>query len=333
MAILEDAVSADCDVRLQCKIAEGGVHINFRRSVSETGLSRYFFGINGTELYLGKQRGEDFADLVHKQVELDDDWHELEIRVCGGLINIYVDQALLIAYEDEAPLEAGGVAFETLEDSRVWIRALEITPAAASEMVAPSIEDTALRMEQQARLSFAPDETHEGDLVLDGSEELIIENESYLQLGNVYLNGSSRLVIRDSTFMLGRGDVPTVHVYINVAEHAELVIERSTVIEQSLPDGGTDRHPQQRRYENRGLSRGDPSARAVCGNGGDCGYRDDQRDRRASADRERQDACFGFHAWRARPNRSVGASADSPASARARISNTGTCETDSGGGL
>lgn len=237
-AILEGAVPSDCDVRLQFKIVEGGVHINFRRSVSEAGLSRYYFGINGTELYLEKQWGGDSASFASKQIELDDGWHDLEIRICGGLINIYVDQTLLIAYEDEAPLDAGGVAFETLDDSHVWIRALEIAPATASEMVAPSIEETTLRKEQQARLSFAPDETHEGDLILDGSEELIIENQSYLQLGNVYLNGNSKLVIRDSTFMLGRGDVPTVHVYINVAERAELIIERSTVIEQSLPGAG-----------------------------------------------------------------------------------------------
>jgi hypothetical protein len=132
--------------------------------------------------------------------------------------------------------ERSGVG--TLEDSSVQLRALSITQAEANDLTAPSIEEKTLRKEEEARNAFLPDETHEGDLILSGSEELTIESELYLQLGNVYLNDQSKLIIRDATFMLGRGDVPTVHVYINVAQGATLLIERSTIIEKAEEGAG-----------------------------------------------------------------------------------------------
>ena len=237
-ATLEEDAWTDVVLSAQVKVTSGTVHINIRRSESEAGLSRYFIGVNQTSLYLDKQVGEDFTDLAVKQIELDDGWHAIEIKACGALINVSLDGVLYIVYEDEAPLIGSGVALETLEDSSVQLRALSIIKAEAGDLTAPSIEDTTLRKEEEARASFSPDETHEGDLVLNGSEELTIENEQYLQLGNVYLNDQTKLIIRDSTFMLGRGDVPTVHVYINVAQGATLLIERSIIIEKAEEGAG-----------------------------------------------------------------------------------------------
>ncbi|HWQ57554.1 MAG TPA: hypothetical protein VN540_00925 [Clostridia bacterium] len=194
--------------------------------------------MNRTTLYLDKQIGEEFSDLASAQVDLDDGWHELEIKAAGGLVNVSVDGTLYIVYEDEAFLGAGGVAFETLEDSHVLLKRIEIGTAEKSELSPPSVEDTTLALQQKARASFRPDETHEGDLVLDGTEVLTIENEQFLQLGNVYVNDEARLIIRNATFMLGRGSVPTVHVYINVSEQASLIIENSMVIEKNEEGAG-----------------------------------------------------------------------------------------------
>ena len=237
-ATLEEDAWTNVALSAHVKITSGTMHLNVRRSESEAGLSRYFIGVNQTSLYLDKQVGEDFTDLAVKQIELDDGWHAIEIKACGALINVSLDGVLYIVYEDEAPLSGSGVALETLEDSSVQLRALSITQAEANDLTAPSIEEKTLRKEEEARNAFLPDETHEGDLILSGSEELTIENEQYLQLGNVYLNDQSKLIIRDATFMLGRGDVPTVHVYINIAQGATLLIERSTIIEKAEEGAG-----------------------------------------------------------------------------------------------
>ena len=237
-ATLRDGEWSNCTIHLFFQIKTGTVHMNFLRNTGEDGQKRYFVGVNHTTVYLGKQVGDNFSDLATAAVELDDGWHEMQIKVSNGLINVSVDQTLIFAFQDEDYLVSGGVAFETLDDSDVLLRSIEITSVETIEMVAPSVEETTLRKEQQARASFNPDETHEGDLILNGSEELIIENEQYLQLGNVYLNDNSKLIIRDATFMLGRGDVPTVHVYINVSENAALEIARSTVIGKAEEGAG-----------------------------------------------------------------------------------------------
>lgn len=78
---------------------------------------------------------------------------------------------------------------------------------------------------------FVPDVRHSGDLVIDGSTTMTIENSNYFQEGNVYINDEAKLVIRNSRFMLGRGDVPTIHMYIFVSRGASLEIEDSTVLQ------------------------------------------------------------------------------------------------------
>jgi len=75
---------------------------------------------------------------------------------------------------------------------------------------------------------------HYGDLVIGGTESKTIENAKYFQNGNIYVNDQAKLVIRNSELMLGRGDVPTVHVYIFVGPEASLEIENSRI----YPDSG-----------------------------------------------------------------------------------------------
>lgn len=90
--------------------------------------------------------------------------------------------------------------------------------------------------EEPGEDAFVPDITHTGDLVVSGSETMVIEDTRYFQQGNVYVNDEAKLVIRDSQFMLGRGDVHTIHVYITVDSEAELVIENSTIFQNVFPE-------------------------------------------------------------------------------------------------
>lgn len=75
---------------------------------------------------------------------------------------------------------------------------------------------------------------HYGDLVIENNETRSIENEKYFQQGNIYVNDNSKLIIKNSQLMMGRGDVPTIHVYIIVAPNASVEIENSKI----FPDSG-----------------------------------------------------------------------------------------------
>jgi len=70
---------------------------------------------------------------------------------------------------------------------------------------------------------------HYGDLVINGTEMMLIEDTKYLQQGNIYINDDAKLVIKNSQVMLGRGNIPTIHTYIFVSEEASLEIENSSI--------------------------------------------------------------------------------------------------------
>ena len=70
---------------------------------------------------------------------------------------------------------------------------------------------------------------HYGDLIIKGTETKVIENIKYFQEGNIYINDQAKLIIRNSQLMMGRGDVPTIHVYIFVSPEASLEIENSRI--------------------------------------------------------------------------------------------------------
>jgi hypothetical protein len=70
---------------------------------------------------------------------------------------------------------------------------------------------------------------HTGDLILRGDEKMVIEDTQYFQKGNVYIEDQAELVLKNARFMLGRGDVPTIHTYIFVGENASLDIQHSTI--------------------------------------------------------------------------------------------------------
>lgn len=84
--------------------------------------------------------------------------------------------------------------------------------------------------------SFIPDITNSEDLVVEGKEIKVIENLKYFQQGNIYINDEAKLIIKNSQFMIGRGDVPTIHVYIVVGKNASLEIENSTIFQNIFPE-------------------------------------------------------------------------------------------------
>jgi hypothetical protein len=78
---------------------------------------------------------------------------------------------------------------------------------------------------------------HTGDLIISGDEKMVIEDTKYFQQGNVYIEDEAELILKNAHFMLGRGDVPTIHTYIFVSENATLDIQNSTIFPYEPKDG------------------------------------------------------------------------------------------------
>jgi hypothetical protein len=119
------------------KIIRGNVHFNYRHITGIDGLRRYFIGVNMGYLRLTRQIGDEFYELAKVPMGLDVDWHKIEIRGYGNLINVYVDNELYIVHKDEKmPILEGRIAFETLENSEVLIDDVEIRRASLEDLVA-----------------------------------------------------------------------------------------------------------------------------------------------------------------------------------------------------
>jgi parallel beta-helix repeat protein len=116
------------------RIGTGTLHINYRLTEQEDGPHRYFVGISTDRLYLSKQVGGSIEDLAASPLRLDDTWHEIEVYGYGGKIQISVDEVPSLTYTDPQPILEGGVAFETLEDSRFYIDGMEIRSITVPEI-------------------------------------------------------------------------------------------------------------------------------------------------------------------------------------------------------
>ena len=110
------------------KLLQGSVHVNFRVKEDE---GRYFLGFNEGGLSLGKQfhHWSEFADLAQSGQRYDlNRWYDLRVEVEGSQIRVYTDGELRIDYTDPEPLLNGIIAFESLEDSRVYIDDVYVSP-------------------------------------------------------------------------------------------------------------------------------------------------------------------------------------------------------------
>ncbi|UCE99922.1 MAG: LamG domain-containing protein, partial [Planctomycetota bacterium] len=91
---------------------------------------------------------------------------------------------------------------------------------------------------KKAPRGFVPDVTHSGDLVIDGTETMIIENVKYLQEGHIYINDQAKLILRNAQLAMARGDVVTVHTYIFVSRNASFEVENSLIFPAPEGQGG-----------------------------------------------------------------------------------------------
>ena len=110
------------DFRLQFRLnlQHGRIHLVYR--LNDKG--RYFIGFHEYGSYLNKQYWpETFIDLLSQEVITRDlnRWYEIEIVGSGPHLRFLVDGELEWEYTDPDPLSVGTFAFETLEESVVYI--------------------------------------------------------------------------------------------------------------------------------------------------------------------------------------------------------------------
>jgi len=119
------------DYRLRFKVklrGDGAFHANFRVSAGPT---RYFIGLNRSNIYLSKQTGPDsFTENLANAGGLGDGWNDIEITGYGATITVFVNEQVVMTYTDPEPLLSGGIAFESLTESQVLIDDVEIWGAA-----------------------------------------------------------------------------------------------------------------------------------------------------------------------------------------------------------
>jgi photosystem II stability/assembly factor-like uncharacterized protein len=103
----------------------GGIHVNFR--VSNKG--RYMLGFSGEELYLTRDlQWGNYTPLESLPIKLSEGiWHRVEVHCNLKAIQVFLDGEPVIQVWDEEALLSGSVAFETLENSLVYIDSIEIT--------------------------------------------------------------------------------------------------------------------------------------------------------------------------------------------------------------
>ena len=107
-------------LEFRLNLQHGCIHLVYRLN----NKGRYFIGFHEHGSYLSKQYWpETFIDLLQREVEPRDldRWYEIEIIGSGSNLRFLVNGELEWEFTDPNPLNGGTFAFETLEDSAVYI--------------------------------------------------------------------------------------------------------------------------------------------------------------------------------------------------------------------
>jgi len=115
----------DYSFKTKVKLLEGSLHINTR--ICDEG--RYYVEFSEDGINLGKTINDwsehNEVDYFNEEYNLNQ-WYEVKITVNDNNIKVYVDDELRIEYTDNDHHESGSVAFESLDNSNVYIDNVEV---------------------------------------------------------------------------------------------------------------------------------------------------------------------------------------------------------------
>jgi len=116
------------------KLIEDGMHINYRFS----NIGRYGIGVHEGGLNLMKTI---FEKNLHTQLAQADfplaknTWNKIKIVGKGSNIKVYVNNVLRINYTDNEPLLNGRIAFESFDNSKIYVDDINVTPEKGESVV------------------------------------------------------------------------------------------------------------------------------------------------------------------------------------------------------
>jgi photosystem II stability/assembly factor-like uncharacterized protein/predicted TIM-barrel fold metal-dependent hydrolase len=111
------------------RLIQDGLHVNYR--VSDKG-ERYFIGVHEWGLFLARTIFENndhvHTQLVQAEASLEKNtWYAIKIVGKGNNIKVYVNNELKIDYTDDIPVLNGRIAFESLDNSTVYVDDIHVT--------------------------------------------------------------------------------------------------------------------------------------------------------------------------------------------------------------
>jgi len=115
---------SDYTFESKVKLIEGSIHVNYRMSESR----RYAVGMSQDSMYLMKSTGPNtHTQLVNIELHLGNDWNTIKIFGKGSNIKVYVNNELKIDYTDKEPQLNGGINFESLPNSKIYVDDVHVT--------------------------------------------------------------------------------------------------------------------------------------------------------------------------------------------------------------
>jgi len=156
--------------RCRMKLVEGDIHLNFR--LNQNGqFSRYFVGLSPEGVYLNKQVGDQFTGLAENRTSFHlNQWYRIGIMVRGPDIQIYVDDQVLLDYQDPNPIAKGTIALESLDQSLVFVDDIRVTqidvPPAKEEEKKKLETSPSSSMIQEKGDILQEDETWSGEILV-----------------------------------------------------------------------------------------------------------------------------------------------------------------------
>lgn len=127
-AVYESATTwSDYNLSFDFKL-NGESHICFRYNQVDGGSIRYYIMLYPDSIGIGKQNGNDFETLYTSQEKIPQDvWQRLSVDANSNTFKLYLDDELLINLTDRGnPIDAGGIAFESLDNSTLCIDNIEV---------------------------------------------------------------------------------------------------------------------------------------------------------------------------------------------------------------
>lgn len=119
------------------KLIENGVHVNYR--LTEKG-ERYFISVHEGGFGLWRTLMENNAPVHTELARVDlplgkNIWNTIKIVGKGNNIKVYLNGVLRINYTDNNPVLNGRIAFESLDDSTVYVDDVNVTPEKGESLV------------------------------------------------------------------------------------------------------------------------------------------------------------------------------------------------------